>query len=81
MEDRNIHDHISSLVQEERDLRAQLADGQISGADEQSRLKQVEVELDRCWDLLRQRDAKREFGQNADDAAPRSAGQVEGYQQ
>jgi hypothetical protein len=39
------------------------------------------VELDRCWDLLRQRRAKREFDQNPDDAEARDAGTVENYRQ
>jgi Protein of unknown function (DUF2630) len=41
----------------------------------------VEVELDRCWDLLRQRRAKEEFNQDPDDAEARSAGTVENYEQ
>ena len=41
----------------------------------------VEVELDRCWDLLRQRRARREFRQNPDDASVRDEGTVEGYLQ
>ena len=41
----------------------------------------MEVELDQCWDLLRQRRAKEEFGQDPDDAEARSAGTVENYRQ
>jgi hypothetical protein len=41
----------------------------------------VEVELDQCWDLLRQRRAKEEFDQDPDDAEARSAGTVENYEQ
>ncbi|MDB5861106.1 MAG: hypothetical protein JWQ76_4795, partial [Ramlibacter sp.] len=44
------------------------------------RLKQVEVELDQCWDLLRQRRARREFGQDPDNATPRDGGTVENYE-
>ena len=47
-------------------------------AEEQC-LRDVEVQLDQCWDLLRQRRARREFGRNPDDAAVRDAGTVEGY--
>ena len=43
------------------------------------RLRDVEVQLDQCWDLLRQRRARREFGRNPDDADVRDAGTVEGY--
>ena len=44
-------------------------------------MRAVEVELDRCWDLLRQRRAKEEFGQDPDDAEARSSGTVENYKQ
>ena len=46
---------------------------------EEQRLRDVEVQLDQCWDLLRQRRARREFGRNPDDADVRDAGTVEGY--
>ena len=74
MNDRSILEHITQLVDEENKLRsagAQAADG--------ARLKKVEEQLDQCWDLLRQRRAKREFGRNPDDAEVRDAGTVEGY--
>ena len=45
------------------------------------RLEAIQVELDQCWDLLRQRRARREFGQNPDDAKVRSASVVERYEQ
>jgi hypothetical protein len=44
-------------------------------------MRQLEETLDQCWDLLRQRRAKREFGDDPDDAAVRDARTVEGYQQ
>jgi hypothetical protein len=44
-------------------------------------LKTLQVELDRCWDLLRQRRALREFGDNPDDARLRPADVVENYEQ
>jgi hypothetical protein len=44
-------------------------------------LREVEVELDRCWDLLRQRRAQEEFGRDPNDAEVRSAETVEHYQQ
>jgi hypothetical protein len=47
----------------------------------QERLRAVEVELDQCWDLLRQRRAKEEFNQDPDDAEARSPGTVENYRQ
>ena len=48
-------------------------------ADRIARLQALEVELDQCWDLLRQRRAKREYGENPDTAQARSADTVEGY--
>ncbi|MEV6425103.1 DUF2630 family protein [Streptomyces sp. NPDC051662] len=75
-----ILDNISALVAEERALRARSSEHLGLGADEQTRLRSVEVQLDQCWDLLRQRRAKSEFGENPDEAAVRPPGEVEGYQ-
>jgi hypothetical protein len=66
---------VSALVDEEHRLREQ---GTRSGSDA-VRLKQVQEQLDQCWDLLRQRRAKREFGQDPDAATPRDIGTVERY--
>ncbi|MFW0787180.1 DUF2630 family protein [Gordonia sp. CPCC 206044] len=77
--DKSIHDHISELIAEEHELRSQLGRGEISRDEENSRLADVEVSLDRCWDLLRQRQAKRDAGSDPDDAAVRSADVVEKY--
>jgi uncharacterized protein DUF2630 len=68
---------IETLVHEEQHLYGQQ---QLSDAD-QLRLQKIQVELDQCWDLLRQRRARREFGQNPDDAKVRSASIVENYEQ
>ena len=78
-EDVNIQEHIGSLIDEERQLRSALQVGTITPDDEHRRLRAVEVELDQCWDLLRQRRAKREFGENPEEAAVRSETIVEGY--
>ena len=78
-EDLPIQSHIKSLIDEEHRLRTALQDGSITVDEEQQRLGRIEVELDQCWDLLRQRRAKREFGENPDEAAVRDAGTVEGY--
>lgn len=78
-EDRSIFDHIDELVAEEHALRGKLSAGEISRDDERARLAELETDLDRCWDLLRQRRAKREFGNNPDDAQERPAGTVENY--
>ena len=79
MDDKNILDRISALVDEEHRLREQPAGG--AAADASERLRHVEEQLDQCWDLLRQRRAKREFGQDPDDAQVRDVGTVERYEQ
>ena len=70
---------IKALVDEEHDLRHRRERNEISGDDEHQRLHDLEVELDRCWALLRQRRALKETGGDPDDAAVRPAGEVEGY--
>ncbi|MER6063006.1 DUF2630 family protein [Streptomyces sp. NPDC004059] len=79
-QDQRILSRISEMVEDERRLRAELASGRIDSSVEQQRLGQLERELDQCWDLLRQRRAKAEFGENPDEAHVRPAGQVEDYQ-
>ena len=59
----------------------QLAAGELTSQEERERLRSAEEALDQCWDLLRQRRARREFGENPDEAAARPAGEVEGYMQ
>ena len=78
-EDIDIQTHIQSLIDEEHQLRSWLQQGQITPGEEHERLRRVEVELDQCWDLLRQRRAKREFGEDPDEAQVRDAKTVEGY--
>jgi len=75
MSDKTILEHITALVDEEHRL---LNPG--SPHQNDARLKQVEQELDQCWDLLRQRRARREFGDNPDAATPRDVGTVENYE-
>jgi Protein of unknown function (DUF2630) len=81
MDDKEILSHIDDLVATEHDLRAKLASGQLSSAEEREQLRSAEEALDQCWDLLRQRRARREFGENTEDAEARPAGEVEGYLQ
>ncbi|MFF4256886.1 DUF2630 family protein [Streptomyces sp. NPDC001663] len=78
-QDQRILARITEMVEDERKLRASLASGEIDSGTEQQRLGQLERELDQCWDLLRQRRAKTEFGENPDEAQVRSSSQVEGY--
>jgi hypothetical protein len=73
--DQTVLNHIEQLVAEEKTLYHK---GDISDA-EQQRLASINVELDRYWDLLRQRRALREFGKNPDDAEVRPAKIVENY--
>jgi hypothetical protein len=84
MSDESITAHIEKLVAEEKELeereQADRENDEKLEADRE-RLEAVRVELDRCWDLLRQRRAKEEFGQDPDDAKARDAGTVEGYWQ
>ena len=81
MDDKEIMGHIDELIRTEHELRGQVADGKLPSNDEQARLRAVEESLDQCWDLLRQRRARREFGENPGDAAARPASEVEGYMQ
>ncbi|MGC1757697.1 DUF2630 family protein, partial [Trebonia sp.] len=81
MDDKEILARISGLMETERELRAELADGRLSSEQERERLRSAEEALDQCWDLLRQRRARREFGEDPDAAESRPAAEVEGYQQ
>ena len=81
MDDKEIMAHIDELIQTEHQLRSQAATGELSSQEERERLRSAEEALDQCWDLLRQRRARREFGENPDEAAARPAGEVEGYMQ
>ena len=78
--DGGIRNLINSLVEEEKQLRTQLGAHEISKGEEHQRLHDVEVQLDQCWDLLRQRGAARSSGGNADDATVRTADVVEHYE-
>ena len=80
-EEPTVHQHINDLVAEEHSLRERLAKGEISVDEEHARLKAVEAELDQLWDLLRQRQARSEFGQDPSSASTRSESTVEGYLQ
>jgi Protein of unknown function (DUF2630) len=80
MDDPEVIRHIGALVDEEHELeRRQAASGPDEAAED--RLREIEVALDQCWDLLRQRRARREMGENPDDAAVRPPEVVERYQQ
>jgi hypothetical protein len=73
MADDDLLSQISALVTEEHELSG----GEATAA----RRREIEEQLDQCWDLLRQRQAKREFGADPGEARPRPIDQVEHYQQ
>jgi Protein of unknown function (DUF2630) len=80
MDDKQVLDRIGDLVEEEHTLERH-ATGEGLDEREQARLHEVEVQLDQCWDLLRQRRARRNAGQDPDAAQVRPEGTVEGYLQ
>ena len=81
MDDKAVLSRIHDLVDEEHRLRQQLIQGQISGTEEHTRLKDLEEALDQCWDLLRRRRAAREVGNDPDAEQAHSPSEVEGYLQ
>lgn len=78
-QDQDILDQVNKLVAEEQKLRDELQHRDIDESEEHQRLRAVEVALDQCWDLLRQRRALRESGKDPREAEVRPAGEVEGY--
>jgi hypothetical protein len=80
MDEIEIVHRIGKLVDDEHALEQAHA-GSPPSEEEVARLREIEVALDQCWDLLRQRRARREAGQNPSDAEVRPARIVEGYQQ
>lgn len=81
MQESEILGRITDMVNAEHELRQRVESGAESSTEAAGQLKDLEVSLDQCWDLLRQRRAKREFGADPDDARVRPAGEVEGYLQ
>jgi Protein of unknown function (DUF2630) len=78
MDDSEVLGRIDQLVSEEQRLYERESHGRLESG-ERDRLDEIRVSLDRCWDLLRQRRARREFALDPDDAQPRSAEVVERY--
>ena len=81
MDDTEILHTIQRLVDEEHTLMQQHATTADLSEDQHARMRAIEVSLDQCWDLLRQRRARRDAGLNPDDAKVRDAGTVEHYLQ
>ena len=80
MDDHDLIERIDNLVAEEHGLRER-AEGQGLATDDRDRLEKIEVALDQCWDLLRQRRGLRYRGDDPDHAEVRDPGTVEGYRQ
>jgi hypothetical protein len=78
--DRDVLRNINALMDEEHTLLKQ-AEHQGLSENEHARLNELKVSLDQCWDLLRQRRARREFGENPNEAHVRDPKTVEGYNQ
>lgn len=78
MDDRDVIDRIEALAQEEHELFGKESRGEAS-TRERARLKEIEVQLDQLYDLLRQRRARRAAGLDPAEAVPRDADTVEGY--
>jgi hypothetical protein len=81
MDDKQILGHIDELISTEHQLRTKLVAGELTTEEEHAQLRATEEALDQCWDLLRQRRAKREFGEDESGAVSRPINEVEGYMQ
>ena len=80
-DDVDIIQRIDDLVSEEHALERAHGDGKASSKEDRARLRELEVQLDQLWDLLRQRRARRAAGLDPDDAETRDPSTVEGYRQ
>lgn len=81
MEDTEVLDQIQQMIDAEHGLRSSITEPGTDRESVREELARIEERLDQCWDLLRQRRARREFGENPDDAAVRPVSEVEGYRQ
>jgi len=81
MEDKEILGRIRELIKTEHDLRSKVSAGELSSDEERNELRSAEEALDQCWDLLRQRRARRSVGEDPAQAAARPSSEVEGYLQ
>ena len=79
--DEGVHERIKALLQREKELRDAVASGTVDRTEEHAQIQALEAELDQAWDLLRQRDALRDFGRSPAEAKERPVGEVEGYLQ
>jgi hypothetical protein len=79
MDDKEVLGRIDELIAEEHELRAKLVGNPGLSDQDHTRLRELEARLDQCWDLLRQRRAKAEFGEDPNTAQPRPIDEVEHY--
>ena len=77
MDEKELLNRIHALVDEEHSLR----EGAEHTGEQRARMQELEVQLDQCWDLLRQRRAKRQYDEDPDEAQTRPASEVESYLQ
>jgi Protein of unknown function (DUF2630) len=80
MDDQQVFDRIDELVKEEQELLHRY-EGEPLGDDEHARLEELKVQLDKAYDYLHQRRAKRQYGEDPDEASMRDGGTVEDYEQ
>jgi hypothetical protein len=78
MDDKKVTDHIDELAREEHELFERESRGTATD-DDRDRLRRIQVMLDQCWDLLRQRQARRSAGLDPEGAQLRDPKTVEGY--
>lgn len=81
MSEHDVLARITELVDREHRLRSKAAQGALGQEAERAQLAELEVQLDQCWDLLRQRRARMDQGTDPNDAQVNTAKQVEGYLQ
>jgi Protein of unknown function (DUF2630) len=80
-DDADLFDRINALSHEEEELWGRASDGSGLGADERERLDEINVQLDQAYDLLHQRQGRRDAGRDPSEARPRPVDVVEGYEQ
>jgi Protein of unknown function (DUF2630) len=82
MADDDVLGNIQQLAAEEHELyERHRSAGSPLTEDEHRRMEELQVQLDQCWDLLRQRRARRQYGEDPSEARARNESTVEGYQQ
>lgn len=81
VDDTDLFERINALSREEEELYGRAADGSGLDADERSRLDEIKVQLDQAYDMLHQRQGRRDAGQDPSGASARPIEVVEGYEQ